>query len=392
MTTMVAAGLLACRAEPDTFGPQGPELRALVDEHCQSVSDCSCASELVADGCTDALLDRWEERRTAAKSLGLEYDVECFDTLHSQIADYDCYWPGGSTPLCSSFCAVFHGDAELGQPCEGHDDQASTCAQGLLCSQGTCVEPCAALGGRLQGESCGSPEFGIYDDCAPGLWCNLQSYVCTPLPAEGQDCFDASCGPDLYCNWQTLVCEPAATQGQSCDFRQCADDLYCEWLDGQQTCQPYAQPGESCSGRPCRSDLYCNDDDLCVEAPREAEPCLWGSICAAGYVCDGAVGACVTPPDAGELCIQGSCSTGSWCDVSEVPEGVCALAMPNGEMCAGHRQCESNYCPNGFCWARPLLGEPCEGTGACAAGLVCNGTTCEPTSTRAPAACSYPGW
>lgn len=391
----LVVGLSACTAEPDRIGPGEAELRVLVDEHCQSVSACACAGEVVEDGCTETLVDRWEARRAEAQRLGLRYDAECFDALHAQVQDYDCYWPGGPSPLCGSFCAAFHGDREPGESCEGLDHQASTCAQGLVCDQGACVEPCPVLGGRGQGETCFGETQGVFDDCAQGLGCSPLTFTCQPLAGPGQSCFDIECQPGLYCRWDQsdARCQAGATEGQPCDFESCAEGLYCEWQpNDQQICRAYAAAGESCAQRPCVDALWCDDRDVCVTAPREGDPCLWGSLCAQGYVCDPDFGACVTPPDAGAPCLQGDCNTGAWCDTREVPEGICAEALPDGEMCSGHRQCVSGFCPNGFCWAKPREGESCEGAGVCAAGLVCNGLSCEATTSRAPAACSYPGW
>ena len=83
-------------------------------------------------------------------------------------------------------------------------------------------------------------------------------------------------------------------------------------------------------------------------------------------------GICIGTSDAGAL---GSCSDGSL-----------------GASCLTNQQCQSGYCPNGFCWALPLEGDACDGSDVCGGGLVCNGTTCEPTVTQGPAACTYRGW
>jgi hypothetical protein len=130
-----------------------------------------------------------------------------------------------------------------------------------------------------------------------------------------------------------------------------------------------------------------------VAAPGEDQPCLYGYACAEGLVCDVEV-LCVVPPAEGQPCASGECVTGSWCDISMDPNGVgiCAARKPNDDMCSGHRQCQSGYCPNGFCWPLPLEGDACDGSGVCGGGLVCNGTTCEPTVTQGPAACTYLGW
>ncbi len=397
----MVAGLSACSAQTeDRFGPGQTEVRALVDDHCGSVAACACAGELVEEGCADDLDARWEERRVMAQNSGLTYDAECFAALTTQIQDYDCYWPGGTSPLCESFCAVFHGDKAVGESCGAYDNQASDCAQGLVCSEGACAEPCAVLVGRGHNERCAQPEFGqVFDDCAEGLFCSWDTGICLTLAQQGESCRTKACAPGLDCSWQTDTCEIAATEGESCNNRPCAQGHYCEWvedggIEGQQVCRAYAQSGESCQGRPCDDELWCGDGDRCIAAPGEGQPCLFSSICEEGLVCtDFDAGTCVAPPEAGAPCVQNECATGSWCETTpDDPVGVCAVAQPTGEMCSGHRQCQSNYCPNGFCWEAPLAGESCAGANVCAPGLVCNGEICEGTTTRAPAVCSYPGW
>lgn len=387
----VLATLAACVI--DDSGPTSTELYRLIDTHCSSATACDCTwTQADEDTCTVELEARWKARLSEGQRRELQYDAECLASLTTQIEDRDCYWPGGASPLCESFCAVFHGDRAEGERCEGNDHLVSDCAQGLLCQEGTCTAPCAALGGRQRGEPCANDMFGEYDDCAAGLWCSWSSGLCERQATQGQPCSSGECGEGLTCRWQTGTCEAAAGAGQSCDENECAAGLYCEWLGNGAYCQPYAEEGDNCYQRSCADELWCNENDRCVPAPAAGQPCLWGSVCADQTLCDFATSTCVALPELDEPCVQSTCATGSWCDTADVPEGICAARVANDEMCAGHRQCQSNYCPNGFCWARPGDGESCEGAGVCAEGLVCNGTTCEPTITRAPATCSYPGW
>lgn len=416
-----AATLASCVIE--SGGPTATELYRLIDAHCERAAVCQCTWALADDACTPELEARWKERLSEAQRRELHYDAECFTTIISQIETHGCYWPGGEAPLCERYCAPFHGDRAEGESCEGDDALVSDCAAGLVCAQGTCTSPCAALGGRQQGETCSSELLGPYDDCAGGLFCSWSTGACEVAPTAGEACLDGSCGLDLYCDWNTNRCvtaagpgEPCADvpciddhfcdwqsnrcvaapgEGESCFEYSCADGLYCFWQeqDGTAVCRRLAGLGEGCSGNvPCADQLWCDElTNVCVTAPGEDAACLYGYLCAEGLVC-GEVGTCVTPPGEGEPCILGSCDEDTWCDTSVVPTPLCAARRANDEVCSGHRQCESGYCPNGYCWPLPVAGESCEGTNACAGGLVCNGTTCEPTLTRAPAACSYPAW
>lgn len=389
--TAATAALQACVLY-DQEGPTSTQLYALIDAHCRSATECGCGfAGPDPDTCVPELEARWKVRAEQAQQRGLRYDAACLAGLTAEIESYGCYWPGGPSPLCENFCAVFHGDRAEGDACEGDDPLASDCAQGLTCQDGTCVPPCAALLGRGQGEPCGNELWGQYDDCAPGLWCSW-SGQCEPTAELDQPCLDSECGPGLHCYWQTGTCVAAPTEGQRCDELPCAEGLSCRWENDQSRCLPLAAEGESCSERSCAEGLWCDSSERCATAPGAGQPCLRGSICDDDSTCDFEVGVCLARPEAGAPCALGSCARGAWCDLSVDPEGLCMPPQPLGGACAGHSQCESRYCPNGFCGSPPQEGESCEATRVCAPGLVCNGTTCETTLTRAPAACSYPGW
>lgn len=388
----VLAGLVGCDGSRD--GPRPEELRSLIELHCDQVQACGCATTLTASTCTETLSERWNERVSKGDARGLRYDAECFATLVDDVERFQCYQPGGPTPLCASFCAIYHGEVELGDACQAVDAHVSDCAQGLLCHEGSCVEPCTVLGGRLEGERCADPNaFGNFDDCAQGLSCAWDPGTCERLATEGQSCFDRQCAEGLYCDWQTERCAAAAAEGERCDEVECAPGLYCGWDTEQRRCRAHSDEGERCSDARCRDDLVCNEANVCTGPPLSGEPCLYGSICAQGLRCDFELVRCAELPLRGEPCLQGECGVGSWCEITiDDPEGTCVAPVEVGQPCSGHLQCTSGFCPNGFCWARPTEGESCEDSQVCAPGLVCNGALCEPTLTRAPAACSYPGW
>ncbi|MCX4244988.1 hypothetical protein [Paraliomyxa miuraensis] len=377
-------------------GPTSTELYALIQSHCQSATACSCGwTGYDEDACVPELETRWKARLSEGQRRELVYDPACMALITETIERYACYWPGGSTPLCTDFCAVFHGSRAEGEPCGGDDPLISDCAQGLACHDGECAAPCDVLGGRAQGETCGNDMLGPYDDCASGLWCSWATGRCEPAAELGESCDYGSCAAGLQCSWRTNTCMAPPGEGQPCDDLDCAEGLYCEWSyeSGTTACQRFATEGEPCDQRPCAQDLHCNDYSRCVVAPGVGESCLWGVLCSDDSVCDPDQVRCVERPEAGAACISGSCALGAWCSTTiDDPIGTCMAPQENGQMCAGHPQCQSRYCPNGFCQPAPAEGESCEDTLACGPGLVCNGTTCETTLTRGPAACGYPGW
>lgn len=415
----LAAALGSCVIE--SGGPTATDLYRLIDAHCHTASACACAWAVPdPEACTPVLEARWKARISEAQRRDLTYDAACLATIVEQIEARGCLWQDDGEALCEGFCAPFHGDRPEGESCTGDDALVSDCAQGLVCSQGTCTAPCAALTGRLQGEQCGNELFGTFDDCAGELWCNYDgrceeapglgdacpngncsdglycdwnTNACVAGAAQGESCLERPCAGELFCDWNTNTCIPPRGEGQSCWDHPCADGLYCQYSEfgGTATCQSLAAEGEGCSERPCQDELFCSESSVCVTAPAAGQPCLFGSVCADGLVCD-LEGQCAPPPEEGQPCPAGVCAFGSWCDASTDPAGICAALRANDEECSGHRQCQSSYCPNGFCWPLPLEGDDCQGTDLCGGGLVCNGTTCEPTRTRAPATCSYPGW
>lgn len=391
---VVAVAMLEACVLYDDQGPTSTELYRLIDAHCGSATACGCDfARPDADACVPELEVRWKARASEAQARGLRYDAACLAGITAEVEAYGCYWPGGASPLCDRFCAVFHGDAAEGDDCSGDDVLVSDCAQGLACHEGTCVSPCAGLGGRGEGERCGDDLRGQFDDCADGLWCAWWTTgLCQRSAGPGESCSNAECATGLVCDWRNDVCVTARTEGQSCDDADCAEGLSCEWNNGASFCRSYAQEGEACSDRPCADELWCNEAERCAPAPGAGQPCLWGSICDDASTCDFTVGLCLALPGAGAPCAVGQCAAGAWCDTSVDANGLCVPPRATGEMCAGHSHCQSRYCPNGFCGEPPRLGESCVEAGACAPGLVCNGEICETTLTRAPAACSYPGW
>ncbi|MEX1368507.1 MAG: hypothetical protein AB1Z98_35590 [Nannocystaceae bacterium] len=393
---LVPVAFIAC--DGSRVGPSPDQLRALIDTHCESVQTCGCEAALTSETCDDDLTARWNQRIREGDARGLRYDAECFAALIDDVERFECYQPGGPTPLCQSFCAVYYGDKQLEEACEATDELVSDCAAGLLCHEGACVEPCTVLGGRQQGEPCADLEGSgnVYDDCAQGLGCQWTTGTCEPLALAGDSCRDTGCAEGLFCSWNEgsgETCRAAATQGQSCLEVECATGLYCEWNNSMPRCRAEAAEGESCSETRCQDQLWCDESNRCVAAPLVDERCLFGSVCAEGLLCNFELDRCDELPLVGERCLQGECGRGAWCMTTmEDPDGTCMAPVEVGQMCSGHRQCASGSCPNGFCWARPSEGEDCTQTQVCAPGLVCNGTICEPTLTRAPAACGYPGW
>jgi len=370
-------------------------LLAFVDRFCDAVAACDCPSSAFAAGCVGTESDLWRARLRAAEERDLVFDGECVDAIAEQAEAAGCETaPSGASHPCRDYCAVFHGDRELGDTCRAFDELVSNCEQGLVCSQGRCAEPCTVLSGAPLGARCRDPETGFaLDDCADGLWCSPGVGRCVAPPEPGSPCPDAGCGPDSRCHWETNTCQPLPGLGESCLDSQCADDLDCVYDDFgyEATCREPAGLGESCNSVSCGEDLYCDELAVCRGPAALGESCRYVP-CVTELVCDFQLGdTCREPPGVGQLCISGECADEAACDFTD-GVGTCVAAAPDGEACMGHLECASEYCPRGFCEPRPGLGDDCSELFVCAEGLSCDGSTCRAATTAGPAICVYAGW
>ena len=320
--------------------------------------------------------------------------------------------------LCEDFCAVFHGNIELGGECEGHDTVTSNCVQGTSCLEGRCVEPCDTLAGLPEGALCRDEVGEEFDDCASNLICDFETRRCISLPEVGERCTNNGvCARDAFCDWNTQSCRAAAAIGERCDQIDCVSEAYCDWDEGNSVCRADRTIGQSCNAAQCAEGLVCDHDrDACVNRAEEGEDCGGGCVdglfcidstcrtlpeegercegqCAEGTWCDWNLQRCAALPDGeGQPCAAGECGGRLWCDTANVPEGECRLRAPFGETCTGHRQCETGFCPAGFCDELPLEGEACAQAGGCENGLVCDGEVCVTALNRGSAVCSFAGW
>jgi len=347
-------------AEKDEQRARETALEELTASICAQVEACDCsAGELAAgelsSGCTTLESDLWRARLKVGHDRALVWDGDCVDAIGEAVGAAACEEAQlGLSHPCNDYCAVFHGEREIGESCEGFDELVSDCAQGLLCAQGRCVAPCTVLSGGQPGEPCGEPggaqEFGA---CAQGLYCDRSLGRCAVPPPVGSPCEDYDdCGPDAFCDWDVAVCRALPGLGASCwESPQCIQGLACQNSPdyGSATCVEPAAADEDCRDRPCAEGLSCDVMlDECVPTPAIGEPCVWGSGCGEGAMCDDATNTCVAGADA------------------EDPDAL----GPPGTPCNSWRQCRSGSCPAGFCAALPGPGEPC--SLGCADGFECS--------------------
>lgn len=254
---------------------------------CDLIFGCDCDDPGHADqtACVDSESTELSEDQMAAQEAGLIYDAQCAGNLVGQAEAAGC------APeiefSCDSFCAVYHGDVALDQPCTlpvAGQGTWSDCAQGLWCLGGTCQDPCGGSDELLGlGDRCRSEGGESLGTCDPdqGLWCDYETGMCIELPGVGEPCYGSEvCGPGAVCDFSgdENVCVAVPGAGETCTYA-CDEGLYCDGVDGA--------------------------DGVCVALPGAGEPCALQGQCAEGNYCNGSVcealpaWVCESQPDPG---------------------------------------------------------------------------------------------
>ncbi|MEM6292773.1 MAG: hypothetical protein AAGA54_15980 [Myxococcota bacterium] len=191
---------------------------ALARLRCEALFACDCWSPEDADaiggleGCIESFTTTWIDRGRAAEALGLQVDPGCYQRSAAVLGAQDCE----VAPPASFFeveeawaCAMWVGDAAAGEACERSTEGFrfdSSCAPGLSCAQGVCVELPTA-GDCL-------PETVDVPRCAPpGVCVDDLCHVRTPAGFACSDSFE--CAVTLRCG-DAGVCEPAFNEGEAC--------------------------------------------------------------------------------------------------------------------------------------------------------------------------------
>ena len=181
----------------------------------------------------------------------------------------------------------------LDNDCDGDIDEdfdGPLCANGLVCSGGTCVPRCTELG------------------CDEGEVC-IASGLCVD-----EDCVDVTCPPGLVCREGQCV---GPCDGVICPWgRQCAAGRCLDLCSGLMCDDCTICEGGSCipkcEHQPCLNGWTCQADGSCIEDSCigvmcnpgfhcEAGVCVdncAGAVCPGNEVCE--VGECVDPPPTGE--------------------------------------------------------------------------------------------
>ncbi|OIP35992.1 MAG: hypothetical protein AUK47_15750 [Deltaproteobacteria bacterium CG2_30_63_29] len=296
-----------------------------------------------------------DEYDPSAVSYTCESDGDC-------LSGYACFSADGAASVCTleseRQCADGFGDCD-GEPTRCEVDLrlstahcgacGASCAEGLVCTGGVCIEECSAptlaCGGNCVdvtqnvahcggcGNACSTGEFcvggGCFSDCPVGTTACDQT--CADLTQNVSHCGSCgnACASGEFCAGGGCV-RNCPTGTQACD-QTCVDvsqnALHCG------ACGSACGSGEFCVGGACVSDCPASTracDAACVDVLTNREHC--GSCehaCEAAERCVG--GAC------GPDCPPGTQSCAGLCvDLLSNPQhcGVCSKSCGTGEVCS----------------------------------------------------------
>ncbi|MCP4499219.1 MAG: hypothetical protein GY822_04530 [Deltaproteobacteria bacterium] len=286
-------------------------------------------------------------------------------------------------------------------------EQNSECAEGEICSGGTCAS--AQCDPNL-GIDCRDPDGSLSDEqrenycCGIGKLCN-ELAACVPDPdapilfqcevsedcaavgdfCSGGTCYNPAgrrpctashqCPASERCDVTVFLCVPDNGGCNYCDQlpELCCDDSQDEVCDpesgfcvgpGIQECTPQTQDQD------CRGNQTCNSLGQCVQCTEDAD-------CGPGTLCNAATGSCYSNVN--------NCETDEDCDDDGKCNAINQCVQPQCEAdrdCSGIEVCDVNtftcYLPPAVCNetdAEPngSLGEASPLTGGAFAGTVCRG-------------------
>lgn len=293
LTALSIAALGGCPA--DGSGAAVTESNAATrysTEFCAFVFSCECSDYGYPDEefCRTSVHNEIDVLISEGQRANLTFDSECFDEELTSDALGECIPPtSGSDDVDQdcSYCDLYYGTVAKGDECQEFG-YFNDCAKGLYCEDGRCVDPCGQV---AEGEVCLRPS-GAFEDCAEGLSCDFDSQVCVRLAAIGEACSPVGCVDGSYCGLES-ICEPIPQRGETCSFE-------------------------------CESPLVCGPTSVCDDPPSDGQPCPTGQ-CADGHYCD---------------------------TVTDEVDWTCRSYADDGEPCTDDFDCKSERCADETCAAQ----------------------------------------
>jgi len=230
------------------------ELGREVAEHlCSIQADCDCDADRLIPEC-DAEVER-EVGRNESEAIrrGLVFDPECLEAFLENIdALGSCE---RVTEWQSESCAVYHGAADVGDPCSYYEfyPPMTDCRPGLYCREGVCLNlqnPTALEKGDICYDPQGITPSGYLGQCIDGLACDSRdTRTCIPYSPPSTVTVGGECAEFYLCERGTYcrppegaddvseeapgICTVPTLAGQPCSL------IYeCDWLCEAGICQP----------------------------------------------------------------------------------------------------------------------------------------------------------
>jgi hypothetical protein len=206
--------------------------------YCEAVYNCACETYPYTNfnECYGKLSVAYDEVNDEAYLAGLQYDGSCPAKELEQIEQLACknWLPELPAGVCMRPCNAWYGPFGPGQVCTVVASAPeigvafSTCAQGLTCFAGVCVDPCQLSALPKIGEPC--PDL----ICEAGAMCDA-SQICVAmpsLPGPAEACFNGQCDPErAVCVTDANICAALPAAGQPCVQSQCDRSSYCGAAD-----------------------------------------------------------------------------------------------------------------------------------------------------------------
>jgi hypothetical protein len=210
-------GFASCSARTQSYSEAGREFARRL---CAIQNDCGCADDVIIPDCEAQVEQEFTESERRALEDGLVYDAECMEVFLERIDELGAC--GVEYPEPGPPCAVYGGDADVGDPCEVFDTMPimSGCRIDLACIDGTCTD----LENQAKlplGAICSADQHivptGNLGECDEGLRCDsADTRACvaaTPIPQAplGEECVQPyGCVDDGICRPQ--VSDPAPSE------------------------------------------------------------------------------------------------------------------------------------------------------------------------------------
>lgn len=245
------------------------------------------------------------------KAGRIEYDGKEGDAYLAEVKAASCgQFFDGVDPQHHFYRALKGTVAKAGDPCYGVLDCAppNTCQYTASTTGIGCPGHCSATSSG--GTTCRSDV-----DCNLGLVCFQGTCLdpATGLGGEGDSCQYQACHADFYCD-ATRTCRRRLADLPCTQADQCVFSEYCNPSYGR--CVPWLQENASCSGEDCDPfGLFCDSDLTCHPDPGPGGACGKAGVDQAVY--------CV----------------GGWCSAQPGNPGACQNYLAVGQPCGNSYQC-----------------------------------------------------